>query len=322
MGKPAATARPGLRSLSHSFTLDFLLGFAGPRREAEDIKERIATFLGTELKLTLSAEKTLITHANTGRARLLGYEIRIMESQTKIERRQRRSVNGVVGMYIPEDVIQAKRKRYIRDGKPTHRTELIDDSDYDIIVRYQGEYRGLVNYYGLAQNIGSLSDLRWVMETSLLKTLAHKNQSGVEQEAKRLSAKEKTQYGPRKCLKLVIKRENKNPLVATFGGLPLRRRKKPVIQDQVLTAYIRRTSEIVERLLNDTCEICGTKENVQMHHIRKLRDLNKQGKREMPLWMKVMISRKRKSIPLCKRHHDEIHHPGPKSTRTGNRRAG
>jgi hypothetical protein len=28
MGKPAATARPGLRSLSHSFTLDFVMGCA------------------------------------------------------------------------------------------------------------------------------------------------------------------------------------------------------------------------------------------------------------------------------------------------------
>ena len=35
-----------------------------------------------------------------------------------------------------------------------------------------------------------------------------------------------------------------------------------------------------------------------MHHVRHLKDLNKKGKREMPLWMKIMISRKRKSIPL------------------------
>ena len=152
--------------------------------EAEEIKERIATFLGTELKLTLSAEKTLITHANTGRARFLGYEIGIMESQTKFDRRRRRVVNGKVGMYIPEDVIQAKRKRYMRDGKPIHRPELLNDSEYDIIIRYQGEYRGLVNYYGLAQNLAQLGYVRWTMETSLLKTLASKNQTSVMKESK------------------------------------------------------------------------------------------------------------------------------------------
>ena len=59
-------------------------------------------------------------------------------------------------MYIPEDVIQAKRKRYLRDGKPIHRPELQNDSEYDIIIRYQGEYRGLVQYYALAQNLAQL----------------------------------------------------------------------------------------------------------------------------------------------------------------------
>jgi hypothetical protein len=58
--------------------------------EAKEIKERIATFLGTELKLTLSADKTLITHANTGRARFLGYEIDVMEAPTKFDYLRRR----------------------------------------------------------------------------------------------------------------------------------------------------------------------------------------------------------------------------------------
>src|SRR5215813_5825580 len=161
---------------------DFLLGFAGPLVEAHQIKDSIASFLQTELKLTLSAEKTLITHAHTGRARFLGYEVGIMESQTKLDRtRGTRTVNGKVGIYIPEDVIRAKRKRYLRDGKPIHRSELINDSEYDIIYRYQGEYRGLVNYYGLAQNLAELGYLRWTMATSLLQTLACKNQTSVAQ---------------------------------------------------------------------------------------------------------------------------------------------
>src|SRR5881628_900845 len=47
------------------------LGFIGPLTEAEEIKERITTFLRTALKLTLSAAKTLITHAHSGKARFL-----------------------------------------------------------------------------------------------------------------------------------------------------------------------------------------------------------------------------------------------------------
>jgi len=313
---------PGYRRLRYiRYADDFLFGFAGPFEEAHQIKDKIASFLQTELKLTLSAEKTLITHAHTGRARFLGYEIGIMYSSTKLDR-SRRSVNGAVGMYIPEDVIQAKRKRYLRDGKPIHRPELQNDSEYDIIIRYQGEYRGLVQYYGLAQNLAQLGYVKWTMETSLLKTLASKNQTSTTKESKRLNATTKTPDGPRKCLQLTIQREQKKPLIAIFGGLPLKRRKNPVIEDRVIRPYVQLRSEIVERLLNDTCEVCGGKANIQMHHVRHLRDLNKKGKREMPPWMQVMISRKRKSIPLCKGCHDDVHHNRPKSKRQGNQRAG
>src|SRR5207253_10573332 len=207
-------------------------------------------FLRTELKLTLSAEKTLMTHAHTGKARFLGYEIGIMNRSDKFDNQRRRVVNGKVGMYIPEDVMQTKRKRYLRDEKPIHRPELLNDSEYDIITRYQGQYRGLVNYYGLAQNLARLSYLRWTMETSLLKTLAHKNDTSVAHEAKRLKARSETQEGPRHCLKLTIPREGKRPLTAVFGGLTLKRRKKPVMKDQVLTPYVNTRSEIIDRLCN------------------------------------------------------------------------
>jgi len=300
---------------------DFLLGFAGPLTEAKEIKERIATFARTELKLTLSVEKTLITHADTGRARFLGYEIGIMKSQTKFDVQRRRVVNGKVGMYIPEDVIRMKRKRYLRDGKPIHRPELLNDSEYDIILRYQGEYRGLVNYYGLAQNLAELGYVGRTMEISLLKTLAGKNKTTVMKEVKRLKTTIKTPEGPRSCLRLIIPREGKRPLIAVYGGISLKRQKNPVIKDQVLISYPRKRSEIIERLLHDTCEVCESKEKVEMHHVRHLRDLNKMGKREMPPWMKIMTSRKRKSIPLCKRCHDDIHFNRPKSKKQGNWRA-
>jgi hypothetical protein len=153
------------------------------------------------------------------------------------------------------------------------------------------------------------------METSLLKTLASKNQTSVTKEAKRLKAISQTPEGPRKCLQLTMKREGKIPLIAAFGGLSLKRRKHPVIDDRIILPDPRIRSEIVERRLNDTCEVCGGQERIEMHHIRKLADLNKQGRREKPLWMKIMIARKRKSIPLCRTCHDDIHANRPRPNR-------
>ena len=294
---------------------DFLLGYAGTMAEATEIKEKIAAFLRTQLNLTLSADKTLITHASTGRARFLGYEIGTMYCQTKFDKLRKRAVNGKIGLYIPEDVLQKKRKRYLRDGKAHHRTELMNDSEYDIIIRYQAEYRGLVQYYTLAQNRCRLGYVGFTMETSLLKTLASKGRTTFAKTLKRLKSTTQSPHGPRKCLKLTIERAGQRPLVAIFGGLSLRR-KQTAIKDQVLMPYIRRRSEIVERLLNNTCEVCGSKEHIQMHHVRHLADLNKKGRREKPPWMKIMIARKRKSIPLCKRCHDDVHFNRPTFRKT------
>jgi hypothetical protein len=263
-----------------------------------------------------------MTHAHSGQARFLGYEIGILHRPDKFDNHRRRVVNGKVGLYIPEDVMHPKRKRYLRDEKPTHRPELLNESEYDIMARYQGEYRGLVHYYGWAQNLANLDYVRWTMATSLLKTLAGKHQTSVMKEATRLQGTLQTPEGPRTCLKLTLPREGKRPLVATFGGLSLKRVKHPVIKDQVLTPSPRMRSEIIERLLHDTCDVCGSTESIERHHIHKLADLHKEGRREKPLWMKIMISRKRQSMPLCRRCHDDIHSNRLTSKRQGNRRAG
>src|SRR5262249_27029983 len=77
----------------------------------------------------------------------------------------------------------------------------------------------------LAQNIGWLNKLRWIMETSLLKTLAGKHRTSAARMSRRYRAVVQTEAGPRPCLEVRVEREGKSPLVARFGGLPLRRKK-------------------------------------------------------------------------------------------------
>jgi group II intron reverse transcriptase/maturase len=85
---------PGYRRLRYlRYADDHLLGFTGPRAEAEQIKARLAEFLRDDLGLVLSASKTLITHARSQRARFLGYDITVQHSSTRITN-GRRSVNG------------------------------------------------------------------------------------------------------------------------------------------------------------------------------------------------------------------------------------
>jgi len=210
----------GYRRLrSRRYADDFVLGYAGTRAEATAIKEKIAAFLATQLHRTLSAEKTLITHAHTSRARFLGDDIGTMNSQTTCDKRRQRTVRTTIGLYVPEDVLQKKRQRYVRNGQAIHRVELMNESDYDIITRYQSAYRGLGAYDTLAQNLSSLRQRGYTMETSLLKTLAGQGKTTGAKTNKRLQSTTETRYGPRTCLKLTMPRDQgKKPLVATCGG--------------------------------------------------------------------------------------------------------
>src|SRR4029079_19800871 len=114
---------PGYRRLRYCrYADDHLLGFAGPKAEAEEIKQRLAEFLRDELKLELSQDKTLITHARTGAARFLGYEITVQHAEHKLAR-GRRSVNGVIALRVPMSVVKAKCAPYLKLGKPEHRPE-------------------------------------------------------------------------------------------------------------------------------------------------------------------------------------------------------
>src|SRR5437879_210414 len=156
---------------------DWLLGFIGPKQEAEEIKRKIAAFLREELKLTLSEEKTVITHATSQSARFLGYEITTRLVNDKHDQHGHRSINGNVALRIPRDVVENACKKYMKRGKPAQRAELLAESDYDIVSRYQAEYRGLVQYYLLAHNVSWLWRLHWVMRGSLLRTLANKHKT-------------------------------------------------------------------------------------------------------------------------------------------------
>ncbi|HEY4386308.1 MAG TPA: reverse transcriptase domain-containing protein [Ktedonobacteraceae bacterium] len=306
------TNDPNFRRLRYiRYADDILLGFIGPKSDAEDIKRQLGTFLQETLRLKLSNEKTLITHASSERAKFLGYEIQTLQSTTSHDERGRRNINGRIGLRVPEDVIYAKRKRYTRKGKAIHRTELLQDSDFSIITMYQAEYRGLVEYYRLAYNLSpALNKLKARMEESLVKTLAAKYKVSKAQIYKRYRTtivKDEKRY---KGLKVLIERSDKQPLVAQWGGIPLTWDIQASIKDQTPRWNDRRT-ELEKRLLADTCEYCGSTENVQVHHIRALKDLQRHTGREKPEWVKMMAARRRKTLILCRTCHMDVHSGRP-----------
>lgn len=286
---------------------DWLLGFSGPRNEAEEIKSEIGTFLREHLKLELSEAKTLITHARTCAGRFLGYEIVTLHNDRKLDQRGHRSINGQIGLKVPTDVVREKCERYLRHGKPIHRGELIHDSVFSIVAQYQQEYRGIVEYYRLALNLHKLNRLNWLMERSLTQTLAHKQRISVRTIYRRYRAVINTDTGPHPVLQVTLERKpEQKPLVARWGGISLARNNRAVLNDAPLQICGPRT-ELERRLLADQCELCCSSENIQVHHVRALKDLQVKGRTEKPFWVQVMAARKRKTLVVCKKCHDAIH---------------
>lgn len=309
------TVDPEFRRLRYvRYRDDHLLGFTGPKAQAQEIKNRLATFLRDELNLELSHTKTLITHARTGAARFLGYEVTVQHNDQKTTGK-RRSVNGVVGLRVPRDVIKAKCAPYLKRGKPAPRNQMVNDDDFTIVRTYGAQYRGLVEYYLLAGDVYRLNRLRWVAETSMLKTLARKHDSTASAMADRYRATIATPYGARRCFQVSVERAGRQPLVARFGGIPLRRQKNAVLTDRVPAPVTVRRKELITRLLAGRCELCKQPGPVDVHQVRKLADLQRPG-RPQPVWDQLMAKRRRKTLVVCAACHTAIHGGQPTAVST------
>lgn len=93
---------------------DFIIGVIGSKQDAEQIKTDVKNFLAEELKLTLSEEKTKITHTSEF-ARFLGYDICISRSYAiKYNGKgvAKREYSGRVMMYVPKEKWVGKLQEY------------------------------------------------------------------------------------------------------------------------------------------------------------------------------------------------------------------
>jgi len=229
----------------------------------------------------------------------------VQHSDSKITKGQR-SVNGKIALRVPLDAIKAKRAPYRRRGKPWHRTAMQNLDDYDIVKAYGAEYRGIVQYYLLATDVWRLKALRWDAQTSMLKTLAAKHKSSVVKIAAKHRSKIQTPYGLRTCFQARVERDGKQPLVARFGGIPLKRNRDAVLTDHVPERVTYPRKELVARLLCRRCELCEQPGRVVVHQIRKLTSLGKP-ETGQPFWAAIMARKRRKTLVVCHPCHQTIH---------------
>jgi len=312
------THDPHFRRLRYCrYADDFILGFIGPRSEAEVIKAAIGAFLKERLHLEMNESKTLITHARTEKACFLGYAISVYHANDKLSpitgtRVKRRSINGVIRLGVPYGLADEVAKRYQRNGKPIHEAVLLDYSDAQIIDVYQGRFRGLAEYYKYAVDRHRLGKLKYVMEIALTKTLAGKFRTSVPRVYRKYRGTHT--YGGYTYKTLQVKVPTRNGTRCIYwGAIPLRVVKPGTefISDKRFRERTLgvRSSDLIRRLQADQCELCGSQEQCEVHHIRKLSDLKKRwkGRKGKPKWVQRMIALRRKTLIVCFKCHTNIH---------------
>lgn len=285
---------------------DFLIGVIASKEETEKIKQDLTVFLADKLKLELSAEKTLITHSKKD-ARFLGYDIRVARDWQTMRMpngTQKRKFNFQAKLFVPHE-------KYIKklidlgalslgknnQWKPIHRTYLVHSDDLEIIRQYNAEIRGLYNYYRLASNVHVLQSFRQTMKFSMIKTYAKKYKSTVSKIINKFSIngtfgiRYKTKEGQRIAYFIEQRMEK---------DTKIKNEEVDLVTDTI--KYGGRTS-LIERLLAEKCEWCGTEKTpLEMHHVNKLKNLK--GKKR---WEQFMIARNRKTLAMCERCHHDLH---------------
>ncbi|MFN8494502.1 MAG: group II intron reverse transcriptase/maturase [Caldilineaceae bacterium] len=223
-----------------------------------------------------------------------------------------RSVTGRIALLVPPVVVQKYKRKYSRKGKPIHRRWMTVLNDYEIVATYGAQLCGVAHYYLMATDVSQrLDKVYWYGMESLKRTLANKHRRTLGQIHAQYLYRPATP-SERTHFRVTITREGKPPLIAKCGEVPLKTRKPSYLNDQQ-TAYAVRwgqRSEIVARLLQDKCELCGVQGNIEAHHVNKVANIRQKwcGRPNKPAWVEFIIMRNRKTIMVCRHCHQQITH--------------
>ena len=287
---------------------DWLIGIIGSKADAQAVKVWLSEYLKVELKLELSPEKTVITHVDD-RVRFLGYDIKRWSGE---RRKKVRTKHGVVikrtctqhlALLLPRDKCATFAKKYgrMQGWYGQSRGRLLHLSELEIMMTFNAEIRGFMNFYAMADNLTSVgANILWLTTTSFLRTVADKRKSSLKkvarsmkQAASRYVITLKKENGTVKEYILVSSTKYLERKKVTYGEVDL----KPN------TWMYQSRSELGQRLRAHQCEWCGTQVGpIEVHHVRKMKDLK--GKK---VWERQMIERRRKTMVLCKDCHVELH---------------
>jgi len=287
---------------------NLLVGIVGSKTELNGFIDKITKFLKDKLLLEFSAEQSFITNFGKQFTRFLGVDIKgNWERQKRVLCVKRYSgkqtfntrITGNAVFYAPikELFIKLAKKGFFKrrnvDFVPTFVGRCINFDHATILQYYNSVIRGLLNYFCFVNNHKSLGSIIHGLKFSCARTFALKYKV-------RHAAKIFKRFGgflkcPVTSYKLFIP--------STFKAS-----KKFGVNPERFENIINKTwnNKLTKSNLFKTCVICGSNKEVQMHHLKKIKDLKSKNSK-LDFFTKQMAAINRKQIPLCSFHHNALH---------------
>lgn len=231
------------------------------------------------------------------------------------------------------------------NGKPKALTKLTKLDPFTIIERYNSVLTGLANYYTHYVRSPKTSLSRWIyiLRTSCLKTLAQKYKLSLRGVYKKFkpqyknkneentveaivqiklddkilakSWKLQTNYSLRSNSKKLYK--HKARIIKIHDelrkGIPTEYKEKTDGLKINSTDYLERINWFNIRTMTSfhmPCCLCGSSQNIQMHHIKHVRKTRYDKINKENTWQQIMSIKNRRQMPVCHSCHINIIHKG------------
>lgn len=305
---------PNFKRISYvRYVNDWVILLAGSYKDALDIRSKISDKL-QQLGLTLNMEKTKITSLRQSKCRFLGFDLFIRKTTkdyykpvTRVKKnnstiRQRFSPRLIIHAPILDLLKKLKEKGFVkRTNKgeffPKGKSNCIPLSHAQILNYFNSRIRGILNYYNCVHNRMRLWAIVRFLTYSCALTLAKKYKL-------KTLAKIFKKFGKNLAFKNKEKKVYKIYRPNNLRILPFDERfstKENTSVDKLLNQTW--SSSLTSSQFDEPCVICGTTENIEIHHIRSVKSVRIKV-RSYSQWVGGF---ERKTIPLCKAHHVKLH---------------
>jgi hypothetical protein len=166
-----------------------------------------------------------------------------------------------------------------------------------IISLYSGINRGVQNYYRFVDNFGHLSYIQHILRFSLARTLAAKYRISVKQVFVR--------YGKNVTIKVKARDGKRDRFISFYRNSDWQKKRNAFTTNDKTIDLVRVAIRMRTRSkLGKPCCVCGSLEQVEMHHVRHIRKMKQ---KKATGFKAIMNALNRKQLPTCGSCHAKIH---------------